>query len=63
MCPHQTVTIVPTEETSWGIADSHLIKCTSCGMILYEADTEAAALKYICNHKLHYLCRKDFDSI
>lgn len=42
MCPHQTVTIVPTEETSWGIADSHLIKCTSCGMILYEADTEAA---------------------
>lgn len=36
MCNHKNITIIPTPETSWGIADTYNIKCSSCNLLLHE---------------------------
>ena len=36
MCQHQNIFIIPTEESSWGIADTYHIKCTNCNQLLYK---------------------------
>ena len=37
MCHHKKITILPTEENSWGIADTFHIKCLDCKKIIYES--------------------------
>lgn len=34
MCTHQNLIIIPTEENSWGIADTYNIKCCDCEKII-----------------------------
>ena len=36
MCNHKRIVIIPSEENSWGIADTYHIKCTCCDKTLYE---------------------------
>lgn len=36
MSPHNNITIVPSDENSWGITDTYHIKCICCGKILCE---------------------------
>lgn len=35
MCKHNNLTIIPTEENSWGIADTYHVKCCLCKKILF----------------------------
>lgn len=35
MCKHRNLIIIPTEENSWGIADTYNIKCCDCEKILF----------------------------
>ncbi len=36
MCNHKKIAIIPSDENSWGIADTYHIKCLHCGKLLYE---------------------------
>ena len=35
MCKHHKLSIIPTEENSWEIADTYHIKCCDCQKILF----------------------------
>lgn len=35
MCKHQNLIIVPTEENSWGIADTYHVKCQHCNKTIF----------------------------
>lgn len=35
MCEHRNLKIIPTEENSWGIAETYHVKCCDCKKILF----------------------------
>lgn len=50
MCEHTSLIIIPTEENTWGIADTYHIKCTDCKKIIVEQITLDEAQKYVYNN-------------
>jgi len=52
MCEHPNLIIIPTEENSWGIADTYHIKCPTCKQILLENISYSDAKNYIDDYML-----------
>lgn len=49
MCHHKKIAIIPTEENSWGIADTFHIKCLDCQNTIYENIPSNQLSNYIKN--------------
>lgn len=47
MCSHKRIAIIPSDENSWGIADTYHIKCLYCGKMLYENIVSDEIKKYV----------------
>ena len=47
MCEHHNLIIIPTEENSWGIADTYHVKCCDCKKILFSNLSLDNAQKYL----------------
>lgn len=50
MCEHTNLSLIPTEENSWGIADTYHVKCSDCNQILCENISLNDAQEYMHNH-------------
>lgn len=47
MCHHPNVILSPTEENSWGIADTYQIKCFCCHKIILENAAKNEILDFL----------------
>ena len=52
MCEHLNLIIIPTEENSWGIADTYHVKCSDCNKMLFENVPLEDAQKYVYDNML-----------
>ena len=50
MCEHRNLKIIPTEENSWGIAETYHVKCCDCKKILFTN----VLLEHLNIHALHF---------
>lgn len=60
MCHHHNVRISPTEENSWGIADTYHIKCTSCHKIVSASVSLNEAAEFLTQNNYHFVSDNNY---
>lgn len=53
MCSHPNILIFPTEENSWGIEDTYLVKCTCCHKIILDFASENKVENFLAQQNYH----------
>lgn len=55
MCNHTNISILPTEENTWGIANTYTLKCADCKKILLYSESPCMVKKYISTHEIEMI--------